>query len=187
MWSSKSSRTTRSRRQTQQVIFKDQGGSVHHANPRYYAQAAQLRPPFDRTEIIEPYRRDAHCLRPGRGGMDRVALIKAKCWPRVTFSDRQGQRGVLWAWRNHFSPVRLYHDRYFRAIFARLGFHYFLTQFSEYTGDEPQFTRIREFICSDSQVTLANQFIGGELTDASPRFAQGGQVRGPAVASRAYI
>jgi hypothetical protein len=36
-------------------------------------------------------------------------------------------------------------NRYFRAI-AKIGFHYFLTQFPEYTGHEPAFGDLRDFI-----------------------------------------
>lgn len=51
-------------------------------------------------------------------------------------------------------------DRYHRAI-AKLGFHYFLTQFPAFHGSEPCFSEIRNFISEDgSPVTLANSFIG---------------------------
>jgi hypothetical protein len=39
-------------------------------------------------------------------------------------------------------------DRYFRAI-AKIGFHYFLTKFPRFRGDEPFFADIRNFIIKD--------------------------------------
>lgn len=53
-------------------------------------------------------------------------------------------------------------NRYFRAI-AKVGFHYFLTQFSEYSGHEPIFDAIRDFIISDVKELIPNRinhFIG---------------------------
>jgi len=39
-------------------------------------------------------------------------------------------------------------ERYHRA-FAKLGFHYFLSQFSRFTGREEMFTNIRQFIAEE--------------------------------------
>jgi hypothetical protein len=50
-------------------------------------------------------------------------------------------------------------DRYFRAI-AKIGFHYFLTQFPVFDGSEPCFSEIRHFIIEDGSVTRVNTFIG---------------------------
>lgn len=51
-------------------------------------------------------------------------------------------------------------QRYFRAV-AKIGFHYFLSQFQEYTGHEPEFSGIRRYISvGDCDVTRANEFVG---------------------------
>jgi hypothetical protein len=53
-------------------------------------------------------------------------------------------------------------NRYFRAI-AKIGFHYFLTQFPEYTGHEPAFGDLRDFIINDMKelkASIINRFIG---------------------------
>ena len=51
-------------------------------------------------------------------------------------------------------------NRYFRAL-AKIGFHYFLTQFPEYTGDEPVFPDIRKFILDETaKVDRTNAFLG---------------------------
>jgi hypothetical protein len=67
-------------------------------------------------------------------------------------------------------------NRYFRAI-AKIAFHYFLSQFAEYRGDEPIFGDIREFIRDENAaVDRANTFIGrrqhpllGEMLPAGAR------------------
>src|ERR1700683_1193949 len=47
---------------------------------------------------------------------------------------------------------------YFRDI-AKIGFHYFLTKMSEYRGDEPCFSDIRNFIIKSSKLEEARKFI----------------------------
>jgi hypothetical protein len=49
-------------------------------------------------------------------------------------------------------------DRYFRAV-AKIGFHYFLTQFQEHTGNEQMFSEIRQFILEGGGVDRANKFV----------------------------
>jgi hypothetical protein len=50
--------------------------------------------------------------------------------------------------------------RYFRAV-AKIGFHYFLSQFPEYTGREDTFSNIRQFILDETAgADRANAFIG---------------------------
>jgi hypothetical protein len=48
--------------------------------------------------------------------------------------------------------------RYFRAI-AKIGFHYFLTRFPKFRGDEPSFSGIRNFIANDSRIDEIGQFV----------------------------
>jgi hypothetical protein len=48
-------------------------------------------------------------------------------------------------------------DRYFRAI-AKIGFHYFLTKFPRFHGDEPWFAGIRHFIIGGS-IEEIGQFV----------------------------
>jgi hypothetical protein len=61
-------------------------------------------------------------------------------------------------------------NRYFRAI-AKIGFHYFLTQFPEYTGHEAVFDDVRDFIIDDGKELVANRinrFIGIHQFPISP-------------------
>lgn len=61
-------------------------------------------------------------------------------------------------------------SRYYRAI-AKIGFHYFLTQFPNYSGHEPIFSEIRDFIIDDAKECLPariNQFIGIHQSPLAP-------------------
>ncbi len=49
-------------------------------------------------------------------------------------------------------------DRYFRAI-AKIGFHYFLTKFPRFRGDEPCFSGIRNFIMNDFSIDEIDRFV----------------------------
>jgi len=49
-------------------------------------------------------------------------------------------------------------DRYFRAI-AKIGFHYFLTKFARFRGDEPCFEAIRNFIVKDCPLDDIPSFV----------------------------
>jgi hypothetical protein len=49
-------------------------------------------------------------------------------------------------------------DRYFRAI-AKIGFHYFLTKFRRFRGDEPCFADIRNFIIKDCSLDEVPRFV----------------------------
>lgn len=49
-------------------------------------------------------------------------------------------------------------DRYFRAI-AKIGFHYFLTKFPRFWGDEPCFSGIRNFITNDCPIDEIGRFV----------------------------
>ncbi len=57
-------------------------------------------------------------------------------------------------------------DRYFRAI-AKIGFHYFLTKFPRFRGDEPCFTEIRNFIMNDCPLDEIGRFV----TESQEQFA----------------
>lgn len=62
-------------------------------------------------------------------------------------------------------------NRYFRAI-AKTGFHYFLTQFPNYSGHESMFSEIRDFIIDDRRELVPariNQFVGVHKSPIAPR------------------
>lgn len=49
-------------------------------------------------------------------------------------------------------------SRYFRAI-AKIGFHYFLTKFPRFRGDEPYFSDLRNFIINGCPIDEIAQFV----------------------------
>jgi len=81
-----------------------------------------------------------------------------KAWPVSSMSE-----GVLGATKFQGGVAKFQvTNRYYRAI-AKIGFHYFLTQFPKYTGHEAIFSDIRNFIIDDSKELVparVNQFIG---------------------------
>jgi hypothetical protein len=84
-------------------------------------------------------------------------LIKM-AWPASSMSE-----SVLGAASFHGGIAKFQiTDRFYRAI-AKIGFHYFLTQFPKYTGHESIFSDIRSFIIEDTKELVpdrVNQFIG---------------------------
>src|ERR1700730_15233392 len=82
-------------------------------------------------------------------------LIKA-AWPSASLSEKG-----LGATNYEGAVVELQlTDRYFREI-AKIGFHYFLTQFPQYAGSEACFAEIRSFIIDDGGgLDRVNKFVG---------------------------
>jgi hypothetical protein len=68
-----------------------------------------------------------------------VDLFK-QLWPDVTMPDTTKGASSFSGGKVQFEVT----DRYFRAI-AKIGFHYFLTQFPNYSGHESIFSGIRDF------------------------------------------
>lgn len=82
------------------------------------------------------------------------SLLKA-AWPSLSFGE--STLGAT-TYETPTIDVELT-DRYFRGI-AKIGFHYFLSQFPDLHGSEPCFEGIRRFIIEEGRpVTLANDFI----------------------------
>jgi hypothetical protein len=74
-----------------------------------------------------------------------VPELIGKTWPESSMSE-----GVTGATKFHGGIVKVQiTDRYFRAI-AKICFHYFLTQFTTFTGQEETFSEVRQFILEDS-------------------------------------
>lgn len=140
-------------RQVRQLIFVEESGQAHHLPIREGTSPEQLRAAYQRLGINQPF--NVHIL---YGPEEKVwveSLIK-ETWPAVTFGEGnlagtsyQGAVGTV-----------VVTDRYFRAI-AKIGLHYFLTQFPKYSGHEPTFSEIRRFILENGGgVNRTNEFIG---------------------------
>ena len=72
-------------------------------------------------------------------------------WPEVTLSEGKLMSNII------ERPVAKFvmGERYFRAI-AKIGYHYFLTQFPTYSGQEEMFKPIREFVYHDTDKPIAH-------------------------------
>jgi hypothetical protein len=140
-------------RQMRQLVFVEQSGKTHHLPIREGSTSGQLRTAFEKLAVAKPF--DVHIFY-GPEEKDWVETLLKETWPAATFAGGtlgsaiyQGAAGTI-----------VLTNRYFRAI-AKIGFHYFLTQFPQYSGREPLFKDIREYILDDKGgVDRANDFIG---------------------------
>jgi hypothetical protein len=159
-------------RQSRQLIFKEASGTVHHLPiPDDLRDPARLRAAFDKLgtrEVIE-----GRVIYDPEESSWVEPLIKA-VWPDVTFSE--GELAATSYTQGATIDIELT-DRYFRAI-AKMGFHYFLTQFPQYSGAEPLFSEIRRFIFEPSPVSEANKFIGERQHPLLANLAGGGRPDG---------
>jgi hypothetical protein len=141
-------------RQMRQIIFVEKSGKTHHLPIRKGCTPEQLRAAYDRLGVVKPCEDVRVFHAPDE--KDWVEALILQTWPSVTFGE--GIRGST-MYQGAVGTVVLT-NRYFRAV-AKIGFHYFLTQFPEYTGHEQMFSDIRQFILDDAAgVDLANLFVG---------------------------
>jgi hypothetical protein len=113
-----------------------------------------LRAAFNQLGVVQPCE-DVRIFY-GPEEKEWVERLIKEAWPSVTLGE--GNLGST-SYQGAVGTVVLT-DRYFRAV-AKIGFHYFLTQFPEYTGHEQMFSEIRQFIMQDGGgVDRANEFIG---------------------------
>ena len=141
-------------RQMRQLIFVETvSGKTHNLPLREGMTASQVREGMARLGIVEPFETrasfDPHEQELVEG------LIKEVC-PTVTFSESKPLSNTIETPEAKFELG----ERYYRAI-AKIGFHYFLTQFRKYTGHEEIFSRIRQFIYEDTDKPIehVNEFI----------------------------
>ncbi len=141
-------------RQMRQMIFVEHSGKTHILPILEGSTPDQLRAAFQRLGVVQPCA-DVRVL------FDHVTenwvpqLIQ-QAWPNGTFGEGTPASTV---YEGAVGTVMLT-NRYFRAV-AKIGFHYFLTRFPEYTGHEPMFSDIRQFILDDAAgVDRTNVFIG---------------------------
>lgn len=141
-------------RQARQLIFVEKSGQTHHLPIPEGTSPEQLRAAYEQLKAQKPF--DVHFL---YGPEDKAwvePLIKGT-WPAATFGGESDLTGA--SYQGAIATVGLT-DRYFRAV-AKIGFHYFLTQFTEYRGHESMFSDIRQFIIEDGQaVDRANEYVG---------------------------
>ncbi len=141
-------------RQMRHTVFVEQSGKTHHLPIREGSTPEQLLAAFAKLGVVQPCKEVRIFYDPEEEVW--VNRLIQQTWSSATFGE--SCRGST-VYKGAVGTVGL-SDRYFRAI-AKIGFHYFLTQFSTYTGHEPLFSDVRRFILEDGRgVDLANDFIG---------------------------
>lgn len=142
-------------RQSRQMIVVDADGKAHHLPiPDGLRDPEKLRASYLKLGVTNPADVRLVCDSAEREWLE--PLVKA-AWPTVSFAKwglgaRNYENGAV---------VKLQlTDRYFRAL-AKIGFHYFLTQFPTYDGSEVCFSDVRKFIIEDSGgLDRVNTFVG---------------------------
>jgi len=142
-------------RQLCELILKEKAGQTHHVALKPEMTSKEL------LNIVAGLKIAGECE--SRITFDPATehwvpeLIK-KAWPAASMSE-----GTLGATKFQGGVAKFQvTDRFYRAI-AKIGFHYFLTQFPRYTGHEAIFSDVRSFIIEDSKELVparVNQFIG---------------------------
>ena len=136
------------------IFVETASGKVHHLPLRENMTPTELREGVARLEVVAPFDARFSCYPREREWLQK--LIK-EVWPAVILSEGKLMSNII------ERPVAKFvmGERYFRAI-AKIGFHYFLTQFPKYSGREEIFATIRKFIYEDTDkpVGRINEFMG---------------------------
>lgn len=140
-------------RQMRQLIFVEQSGRTQNLPIREGTTPDHLRAAYQKLGVAQPSDMRIFYADDEREWVERLIM---ETWPSVTFgSGTKGSR----IYRGAEGTLGLT-NRYFREV-AKIGFHYFLTQFPQYSGRELLFSDIRGFILNDAAgVDHANDFIG---------------------------
>jgi hypothetical protein len=135
------------------IFVETESGKVHHLPLSQGMTAVWVRGEMDRLAIAKPFETRVSCY---PHEQDWVQTLMKEVSPGVTFSEGKPLSTVI----ERPEATFVLGERYFRA-FAKVGFHYFLTQFPVYTGHEEMFRRIREFIYEDTTepIRRINDFI----------------------------
>jgi hypothetical protein len=156
-------------RQLRQIVFVEKSGRAHHLPIRDGTTPEQLLAAYKGLGVTAPF--DTHVFFDPEEQPWVEALIRAT-WPSVTLGKSSLSSTNYEELVVNFELT----ERYFRAI-AKIGFHYFLTQFPRYYGDEPMFSSLHQYILDGGGgIDRANEFIGlrqtpllGEMLDPKAR------------------
>ena len=136
------------------TLIEEESGKHHHIPLHPAMTADQLRYAFNQCKAIQPIK-TALAFHPQE--LEWIKPLVHEVWPTVTFPSEGTPFGNVIE-----RPLLKFQvtDRYHRA-FAKVGFHYFLSQFPRFNGTEPMFDDIRQFILEDSDDTQnrASDFI----------------------------
>lgn len=150
-------------RQLSQLIIQGQEGPPHQIPLTPTTTVVALRQKIAALKLVAPFA--VRLIYDPPTEPWATELFK-QIWP-----DRELPEGTLGA-TNFKGGVAQFQvtSRYFRAI-AKTGFHYFLTQFPNYSGRESFFSDIRDFIVDDRKEFVApriNQFVGVHKSPIAP-------------------
>jgi hypothetical protein len=141
-------------RQMRHIAFVEESGKTHHLPIREGSSPKQLRAAFDQLDVVRPCKEVRIFYGPDE--KEWVERLIQEAWPSVTLGE--GNLGST-TYKGAVGTLTLT-DRYFRAV-AKIGFHYFLTQFPQYNGRESMFSEIRRFILEGGGgVDHANELVG---------------------------
>jgi hypothetical protein len=141
-------------RQSCQMVVIDTEGRAHHLPiTRDLRDPQKLRASFHKLGVTQPA--DVRLIFDPSERQWLEPLVKA-AWPTASLSEKGSG-----AANYQGAVVELQvNDRYFRGI-AKIGFHYFLTQFPQYSGSENCFAAVRSFIIDDAGgLDRVNEFVG---------------------------
>lgn len=144
-------------RQSRQIVIVDSSGKTHNLPIPERVSPEELRAGFLKLNVKSEDIADARLIYDPKELVWLEPLVKA-AFPSASFGEH-GLGAKNYA-NGAVGKIEL-RDRYFRGI-AKIGFHYFLTQFPTFDGSEPFFSDIREFIMDDSGrgMNRINDFIG---------------------------
>ena len=147
----------RQARQLCQIVITEPSGKTHHLPiAPDLRDPKKLRAEFDKLRVVDVASATVQLVCDPEETQWLHPLLKA-VWPDVTFGESQLGASNFEQGATFDIRVNL---RYFQGI-AKIGFHYFLTQFPQFDGSEPCFADVRSFITRQGgPAQLANEFIG---------------------------
>jgi hypothetical protein len=142
-------------RQITELILMDETGHDHHIALRKTTTPEQLRNQYRKLKLTQVPTSARMTYDPPTEAWARD-LVEA-AFPEVSFSELTTGSSMF---KGSLIKLTLT-DRYFREV-AKIGFHYFLTQFPSLSGGEPEFAAIRDFIINDTNAAptpTINRFV----------------------------
>lgn len=135
------------------ILVEKETGKAHHFPLTEAMTADQLRTQIQLRTVAKPWEARLSCHSHERPWVEKLLQEHS---PGVTFSEPKLMSHVIETPQVKFQLG----ERYFRGI-AKVGFHYFLTQFPMFSGYEPLFSCIRSFIYEDTNepVRRVNDFV----------------------------
>jgi hypothetical protein len=135
------------------ILVETGTGRAHHFPLTERTTADELRSAVARKNVAAPYDARLSCHPHEREWVEKLLQEYS---PGIVYSEPKLMSHTIETPEVKFQLG----ERYFRGI-AKIGFHYFLSQFPAYSGHESMFSGIRSFISEDTNepVRRVNDFI----------------------------